>query len=136
VLRPLAPALLAALVLAGCAPSGGGGVDTDEFQGERKAFAEALDELTDAARRGDGQRVCSDLLARALVDRIGRRRCADAVEEQIDDADVFDLDVERIDVRGNRATARVLSDFAGEERPRTVTLVKEGGDWRLAGIAE
>jgi hypothetical protein len=135
VTRPLALLLAATLALAaaGCAPSGGGGVDTGAFEGEEKAVAETLDELSDAARGGDGERVCSDLLARALADRLGRG-CAGALDEQLEDADVFELDVEDISVSGTRATARVLSDFAGDEQQRTLTLVKEGEDWKLAGI--
>jgi hypothetical protein len=135
VFRSLTLCLAATLALAaaGCAPSGGGGVDTGAFEGEEKAVAEALDELSDAGRRSDGERVCSDLLARDLVDRLGRG-CAEAVDEQLDDADVFELDVETISVSGTRATARVLSDFAGDEQPRTLTLVKEGEDWKVSAI--
>jgi hypothetical protein len=127
-------ATLAAAGLAGCAPSGGGGVDTGEFSGEEKRVAEVLDELADAGRRSDGERVCSDLLARRVVDQLGRR-CADALEEQLDHADVFELDVDDITVSGTRATARVRSDFNGTEQPRTLVLVREGQDWKLAGLS-
>ena len=67
VLRPLALLLLVLPVVAGCAPSGGGGVDTGRFSGEERNVAEALDELSDAGRGGDGQQICSELLSRARV---------------------------------------------------------------------
>ena len=127
-------AALAAAGLAGCAPSGGSGVDTGEFSGEEKRVAEAIDELADAGRRSDGERVCSDLLARRVVDQLGRR-CAKALEDQLDNADVFELDVEDITVSGARATARVRSDFNGSEQPRTLVLVREGQDWKLAEMS-
>ena len=129
-------ALLALLLLAGCAPSGGGGgVDVDRFEGDEKLVAETLDDLSSAGRRDDAEQICSRLLSARLVEQLGARRCVDVVGEQIEDAQVFDLEVDRVTVTGDRATARVVSDFDGEEQPRTVTLVREGGRFKLDAIA-
>jgi hypothetical protein len=124
--------LLPVLALSGCAPSGGQGVDTGRFQGESKDVARTLDDLTDAARRKDGQRACAELLSRRIVDALGRAGgCQKAMEDQFGDADAFTLDVKSIQVDGDRATARVESDFNGVKRVTTLPLVREGNSWRV-----
>jgi hypothetical protein len=131
VLRPLA-LLLPVLVLTGCAPSAGQGVDTGRFQGASKDVAKALDDLTDAARRKDGQRACAQLLSRRIVDALDKAGgCQKAMKEQFGDADVSTLDVKSIQVDGDRATARVESDFDGDKRVSTIPLVRESNSWRV-----
>jgi hypothetical protein len=122
--------LLPLLVLAGCAPAGGGGVDTGRFKGAERDVAQTVSDLTDAARDKDGGRACSQLLSRALVSSLGPG-CAKALKEQFDDADAFKLDVRSITVEGDRATARVTSDFDGHKRATTLPLVRERGGWRI-----
>ena len=51
-----------------------------------------------------------------------------------DDADTFKLDVQSIGVNGDTATARVSSDVNGDKTPATLTLKREAGGWRLAGL--
>src|SRR4051794_30267724 len=127
--------LLPLLALAGCAPSGGGGVETGRFQGEPRKVAQALDDLSDAARRKDGQRACAQLLSRRIVDALGKAGgCQKAMKGQFDDADVFKLDVKAIQVSGDRATARVESDFNGDKRVTTLSLVRESNSWRVDEI--
>ena len=129
----LLPLLVLVAALSGCASSGGGGVDTGRFKGAQKDVATALDDLTDAARNRDGARVCAQLLSRRLVDALARG-CRTAVDDQLEDADVFDLDVDTIRVTGNRAVAQVKSDVAGKKTARTLVLVREGARWRLDGV--
>src|SRR5437773_10554761 len=43
--------LIGLLALGGCAPSGGGGVDTGRFRGDAKAVARALDDLAETGRK-------------------------------------------------------------------------------------
>jgi hypothetical protein len=124
--------LLPLLALAGCAPTGGSGVDTGRFQGDAKNVARALSDLTDAARRKDGQRACAELLSRRIVDALGQAGgCQKAMDEQFKDADAFTLDVKAIQVDGDRATARVSSDFNGDKRVTTIPLVRESRSWRI-----
>ena len=127
--------LLPLVLLAGCAPSGGTGVDTGKFQGAEKDVANALDELTDAARAKDGQRVCSQVLAKKVVDTLDERGgCAKALDDQLDNIDVFTLDVDDIAVSGTTARARVRSEFNGDKQPRTLVLVNEDRRWRLQSV--
>jgi hypothetical protein len=127
--------LSALLALGGCAPSGGGGVDTGRFRGDAKAVAQTLDDLATAGRKKDGQRACAELLSHRRVDALdGRGGCRKLMEDQFDDADVFKLDVKAIRVTGDRASARVVSDFDGDQVPRTLGLVREDRRWRLDSV--
>jgi len=105
-------------------------VNTGNFKGDQKAVAQTLSDLADAARKKDGGRACSQLLSKAIVDSFGRD-CAKTMKDQFDDADTFKLDVKAIDVQGDRATARVSSDFNGTSRETTMNLVRESGGWRV-----
>ena len=126
--------LLAPLILlAGCAPAGNTGVNTGHFQGDSKAVAQVLSDFSDAASHKDGKRACARLLASDLVHRLGPR-CAQVMKDQFDDADTFKLDVQSIGVNGDTATARVSSDVNGDKTPATLTLKREAGGWRLAGL--
>jgi len=121
--------------LAGCAPSAGSGVDKGRFKGDAKAVAQTLDDLSTAGRKKDGQRACGELLSHRRVDALDKAGgCRKAMEDQFDDADVFKLDVTAIRVNGDRASARVLSDFDGTQRPRTLGLVREDRRWRLDSV--
>jgi hypothetical protein len=127
--------LIGLVALGGCAPSGGGGVDTGRFRGDAKAVAQALDDLAETGRKKDGQRACAELLSHRRVDALDKGGgCRKAMEDQFDDADVFKLDVRSIDVSGDRASARVLSDFDGKQVPRTLGLVREDRRWRLDSV--
>ena len=121
---------LLALALGGCAAAGGTGVKTGDFKGDQKAVAQTLSDLSDAARGKDGGRACSQILSHALVDALGPD-CAKTMKDQFGDADSFKLDVKSIAVRGDHATARVLSDVDGTKRPATLALVRERGGWRV-----
>jgi hypothetical protein len=128
--RPVLLAPLLALALGGCAAAGGTGVNTGDFKGDQKAVAQTLSDLSDAARSKDGGRACSQILSHAIVDALGAN-CAKALKDQFDDADTFKFDVKSIDVQGDRASARVLSDVNGTKRPATIALVRQGRGWRV-----
>ena len=104
-------------------------------KGDAKAVAQTLDDLSTAGRKKDGQRACGELLSHRRVDVLDKAGgCRKAMEDQFDDADVFKLDVTAIRVNGDRASARVLSDFDGNKRPRTLGLVREERRWRLDSV--
>jgi len=128
-------ALIPLIGLAGCGPSGASGVDAGRFKGDAKAVAQTLDDLATAGRKKDGKRACAELLSHRRVDALDKAGgCRKALDDQFDDADVFKLDVTSIKVSGDRAIARVLSDFDGDKRPRTLTLLREDRRWRLDSV--
>jgi outer membrane PBP1 activator LpoA protein len=132
---PALLALLAAVVLAGCSGQTSSN-SADDFNGEQKAVAQVIDDLADAGSDGDAKEICDTLLSRELSSKLkqGNRDCQDIVDDQLSDANVFDLDVKSIQITGDTATAQVESKFDGEDAVRTLRLERDGQAWRLTGI--
>ena len=56
------------------------------------------------------------------------------MQKAIDDATQFDLDVQKVTINGNEATAEVKQ---GDDGPtETMTFTKENGDWRATALSE
>lgn len=133
--RLLVPAVLLA-ALAGC---GGAQQDTaEDFEGEQRVVAVAVEDLEDAGSEGDAQAICEDLLADELVARLRQAgsSCPRAVDEALEDADDFALAVEAVRVRGDAATVRVTSGSGNDEETDTLRLVKDGRQWKIASLGE
>jgi copper chaperone CopZ len=131
-------ALLAAAALAaGCAPQQSSSSDkVSKFRGDQRAAAQAVEDLESAAQDGDEAKLCTQVLAKALADRLAASGdgCAAAVNAAIKDTDSIDMTVESVRVAGERATARVKFETGKKDRRGTVALVREGGRWRVAGF--
>jgi hypothetical protein len=132
-MRRLPPAFAVVLtaLAAGCGAAGGSAGD---FQGTEQDVAQVVEDLEQAATEDEPRRVCTQLLARELVQRLGRN-CLRAVETAFDQADTYALSVEDVRVTGNRARARVLT--GRDEDPdaaETLELVREANGWRLASL--
>ena len=130
--RPLA-VLVASLALVGC----GATTDSDapEFQGAQAEVAEKVEELQSAGEGRAPEDICSEILARELVDSLeaGGTTCASEMEAAIDDADDFDLVVREVTVEGDTATARVQR---GDEGPiATFEFVREENEWRASSLS-
>jgi len=123
--------LLCALIVGACGATQEGSVD--EFSGAEREVAQLIADLGTAASDADAAQICSAVLTRQLADRIkaGSRTCTQELEDAITDADEFTLDTQDIAVAGTRATARVTD---GGGRSRVVEVVRQGSDWRIAGI--
>jgi hypothetical protein len=121
-----------AAVLAGCGTTS----SATNFSGAEQGVAEQLEALQSAGESGDGDEVCGQLLSAELrtAMRAGGQSCADQVEEAIADADDFDLEVVRVQVQGDSATAEVTARIDGAERRRTMELVRERGGWRISSL--
>jgi hypothetical protein len=135
--RPLAvfAVLAVAGLLAGCgaAPANNSG---DKFQGQQRLVANTVEDLQSAASDADQDKICRDILARALTDRLAARGggCPAVVDAAVRDADVFDLTVESVRVTGDRATARVRAETGKKDRRYSVQLMRERGAWRIAAL--
>jgi copper chaperone CopZ len=131
-------ALLAAAVLAaGCAPQQSSSSDkVSQFRGDQRAAAQAVEDLESAAQDGNEAKLCTQVLAKALADRLAAagHGCAAAVNAAIKDTDSIDMTVESVRVTGDRATARVKFETGKKDRRANVALVREGGRWRVAGF--
>jgi hypothetical protein len=134
-----AATLAAALAVGGCASA-----DTnsaDDFQGQRKAVAQTVEDIQKAGRDGDEQKFCDDLLAAPVVSRLraqpgAKNDCATALGDSLEDADSFDMTAKSVTIAGNRATAVVKSDAGKKDRSDTLTFVREGSNWKLASIGQ
>ena len=128
------PVLLAALALAGCGtqaePS-----SVEKFQGEDRAVAQKVEDLQEAGEGRNAEDICSDILASSLVQQLEAAgvKCADEMEKAIDDADDYDLEVQKVTVSGSTATAEVRR---GDDGPtETMEFTKENGQWRATSLS-
>jgi hypothetical protein len=126
--------LLGVLALAGCGQQADES-SADKFQGEDRAVAQKVDELQDAGDGRDPEKICSEILARSLVQQLEAAGvdCVDEMEKAIDDAEDYDLDVVDVSVTGSTATAEVKR---GDDGPtETMEFAKEGGQWRATSLS-
>jgi hypothetical protein len=132
--------LVALLVAAPLALGACGQTNKDsagDFQGEQKAVAQAVEDLQTASRKHDESRICTDLLAPALVAKIktaSKDSCEQALKDSLQDADAFELQVKKVTVNGTTATAVVTSDTGTKDRTDTLTLQKVGSAWKIATL--
>ena len=130
--RRLLGLALSVSLLAGC--GAGAQSSTDSFSGEDKKVAQVLEDLQAAGQSGDADEVCSRILADRLVDELAAEgsSCAQEIEDALDDADDFELDVQRVQVTGSRATATVGN---GDGPAQAVQLTREGKRWKVSELA-
>jgi len=130
-------ALVAVIVLAGCS-SQSSSKAADDYSGDQKDVVKVVDDLINNAAKKDGKEICTTVFASALADKLanGSQGCADVVNDQLDDASNWDLDVVKdgVTVSGDTATVKTESDFSGKKTARTLTLSKQDNDWRITGI--
>ena len=130
------PLLLAGLA-AGLIGCGGPGAGSAEFEGTEGDVAEAVESLqASGSRQEQAGEICRTRLTEALARRLtaDAGSCEAEIRNAISDADLVQMTVTDVSVRGDAATAEVEST-AGETRRRaTVELARERGDWRVAAI--
>jgi hypothetical protein len=127
-------AATATFAVAGCSAQSTTKDSSGKFKGEQRLVANTVEDFESAASKGDQEKVCSDLLAKALVDTYAKRggTCQKAVDGALKDTDTFGLTVESVSITGSQATARVTADRGTKDVQRTLTLVKEGTGWRIS----
>jgi hypothetical protein len=133
-LRPLP--LLLAVAIAGCGqvPSSAG-----DFKGAEKDVADTIEQLQTSAQSRKPEDICSEVLARALVERLksSGNACVDEMEKITSDADDFELDVTAVTITGATATARVKARKGGKDNAVTnFTLAREDKKWRLTDLGK
>ena len=123
---------LAALALTGCGAAQSS--SANDFQGPRREVAQKIEELEEAGRRRDADKVCSEIFSPTLVTQLQERdtSCGDEIQKAIEDADEFDLTVTGVEIEGNQATATV--ERGGDNGRVTFSLARENGQWRLTSL--
>lgn len=135
--RPLLLALAAAAALGGCTSSEED--SSADFQGDQKLVANVVEDLQDAGAEKDADKVCT-LLSEDLITKIratagNNATCADAVDDAIQDADAFDLDVKSVKITGATATAVVESQDDDRDVRDTLMFSKDGARWKISALA-
>jgi hypothetical protein len=128
--------MLIALVLATGVAACGSTVSTGSFKGEQQKVAQAVGDLQSDATALEAKKICGEDLARARVAQLNKASggCKEAIESQIKQIDSFETTVEAVAIAGDTATAKVKAVYAGKKTLQTLTLVKEGGKWRVSGL--
>ncbi len=135
-MRTWAAISVTALCLA-VAACGGEASSAGDFEGEQRAVAEVVEELQEAGQRSEPDKICAEILAKELRDRIAATGsdCDEEMRKVIEDADTFELSVEKVTVTGSRASAVVEGDAGGAESSRrTFEFVNEAGQWRATSF--
>jgi hypothetical protein len=127
-------AATAAFAVAGCTTQSSSNDSSGNFKGEERLVANTVEDFESAASKGDQGKICSDFLAKELVDTYAKRggTCEKAVDGALKDTDSFGLTVESVTIDGQEATARVKADRGDKDVIRTLTLVKQGAGWRIS----
>jgi sorbitol-specific phosphotransferase system component IIBC len=125
------PAL--ALALSACAST----VSTASFKGGQHNVAQTIANLQTDATAGEQKKICANDLAAAVVSRLGgTKRCEAAIKKQLTEIDSLTVSVQSVKLAaaGTSATAAVTSVYEGKKRPSSVSLVKEGGKWKISAL--
>jgi hypothetical protein len=126
--------LLLAAAIAGC---GQAPTSANDFKGAEKDVAAAVELLQTDAQTRKPEKICSDVLARALVEKLksAGTDCVDEMDKVSGDADDYELKVTDVNITGTTATARVKARRGDKENALTTfTLAKEDGKWRLTDL--
>jgi copper chaperone CopZ len=112
-------------------------VSTSSFKGEPEKVAQAVAHLQSHATALEAKKICGEDLAAANVARLSKATggCKQAIETQLKQIDSFETTVESVKVSGDTATAQVKSIHSGKKAVQALTLVKEGGKWRISGAS-
>ncbi len=126
--RRLFAALLAGAILSGCGSSG----PTEEQQ-----VREAVDAFSKATAAKDYDKLCKQLLAPKLLEKVRQAGlpCEVALSKGLGDVKDPKVTIGQVTVNGDSATADVATSAIGEAPSRdTLKLTKIGGRWRIASL--
>jgi len=127
------PPILLVVALTGCAGTGSSS-SSKKFSGTEGDVASAVSDLESAGKRKNSDKLCSELLARPLVEKLdaGGTSCKQEMKDALADTDEFALSVRDVKVSGTEATATVRQGSSGPTR--TIQFVKEGNRWKATGF--
>ena len=139
----LALSAICALAVAGCAQGGNTSKDsTANYQGTEKLIAGTVEDLQAYGEKGEGEKICSQLLTARLSQKIGReggaKGCSAAVTDAMEQTDKADLEVTDVaidpkDAEKAKATVKAKTGDKSSQSS-TMELVKESGRWKIAGF--
>jgi hypothetical protein len=102
---------------------------------DQKAVAQQIEDLASAGKRNKPDDICSNILSQELVSQLNAAGtdCATEMSKAIEDANEFNLTVEKVTVNGNTATAEVKQ---GDDGPtETMEFTREKNSWRATSLS-
>jgi hypothetical protein len=130
--RTVFAAALLALVLSACgaAPAS----QESRFTGDKAQIAKLVDDLAAAGTKHDADKICTQILAKQLVDELKSAggNCVSEMNRAITDASDYDLQVDDVKVTGTTATAKVRQGKS--KKTATFSFVKEKAGWRASAL--
>lgn len=108
---------------------------TSAFKGESHNVAQTISNFQADVTAREQKKLCERDLAAAVTSQLTRSggSCQAALKNQLLQIDATGLTIEAIAVNGKKATARVKSTYSGKTAISALTLVNEGGHWKIAG---
>jgi hypothetical protein len=124
---------LSAVALAACAKT----VSTTSFKGGQHEVAQTIANLQSDVTASDEKKICVKDIAASVVAQLGGAKgCEKAIKNQLVEIDNTEASVQSVQLApgGTSASAHVNSTYAGKKQISTLTLVKEGGKWKISGV--
>lgn len=133
--RPALPGALLAVALAAALAGCGETASTSAFKGESHNVAQTIVDFQSDVTAREQKKLCQKDLAASVTGRLTHAAgsCQAALKNQLLQIDATSLKIQSISVTGKNATARVQSTYSGKKAISTLTLVKEGGRWKISG---
>lgn len=124
-----------ALALAVAVGACGETASTGGFKGESHNVAQTISNFQSDVTAREQKKLCERDLAAAVTGTLTRSggSCQAALKNQLVQIDATSLTIEAIAVNGKKATARVKSTYSGKTAISALTLVNEGGHWKISG---
>jgi hypothetical protein len=129
------PLALLLLALAGCGTASQSS-SVDNFKdSNQRAVAQKVEDLEDAGKRNKPDDICSDILSSKLVGELDSAGtdCATEMKKAIEDANDFDLEVTKVTINGDTATAEVRRGDSGPTEQ--MQFAREKGQWRATALS-
>jgi len=144
-LKRIGAPLCATVLALGAAGCGTASTSTSAFKGEQHEVAQAIANLQSDLTSSSQKNICTKDLAASVVAGLrsaagcgtgAAAGCEAALKKQLTEIDNLELAVDSVTVTSGgsepTAKARVRSIYEGKTRISTLTLVKEGGKWKLS----
>jgi len=125
---------LLALGVVGCAST----ASSSSFQGEHKTAAQAVTNLQSEATAGEAKKICATLLSSAVTARLNTAPggCTQALKNQLTQVDTPELTIGSVQLLdATSAKVQVKSVYSGKSQISTLSLVKEGGKWKVSKLS-
>jgi hypothetical protein len=127
-------AMVAILAPTGC--SLGGDEEPQPVSGVTKEIAATVEQLERAVAREDFATVCDELFTATARQRAGGDECERQLRSTAEGVERPRIEIQRIDVKGNRATVKVSTTATGQERVSDeLGLRRRNGEWRVESLS-